>query len=242
MSHTVLHVWRVPSRHVGQALLRMAIDRLRLARVPGLSFRKLLGTGDGTTFLPADADVRTWALLTTWTSREASLAFEAHPTPRGWRRIAEQEWRADLGCLRTRGEWSGRTPFTADPALAGWAGPVAALTRARIRPSRWVGFWRAVPAVVADLDGDPSPAGTGAGPTVRLGVGEAPVGVQGTVSVWPSAAALQDFAYRRAPHREVIARTAEDGWYAEDLFARFAVLAERGVLFGADRTAVHAGA
>ena len=236
MSHTVLHVWRVPTRRVPAALVRMATDRLRLAGADGLTFRKLLGTGDGATFMPADADLRTWALLTVWDTRAQALAFEAHPTPRGWRRIATQEWRADLACLRSRGRWSRRAPFEADPTLAGrWEGPVAALTRATIRPSRWRAFWAAVPDVVADLDRHD-------GPTVRLGVGEAPLGVQGTVSVWPTRAALTDFAHRRRPHRTVVEATPREGWYAEELFARFAVLAERGVLFDVGRTAVHADA
>ena len=57
----------------------------------------------------------------------------------------------------------------------------------------------------------------------RFGVGEAPVGWQGTVSVWRSAADLTAFAYRQPEHRAVIARTPADRWYAEELFARFAV-------------------
>lgn len=207
----------------------MAVDRWWLRRARGLRFHRLLGTGHGRSFQATDADPRTWALLTAWDSPADSLAFEGHATPRGWRRIAEQEWRGDLRVLRARGRWAGREPFAPDPALVGWDGPVAAITRATIRPSHWPTFWRAVPPVVADL-------ATAEGPTVRLGIGEAPVGVQGTFSIWPSAAALTDFAYRRAPHRAVIRQTDDTEWYAEDLFARLAVVAERGTLFGEART------
>jgi hypothetical protein len=49
-------------------------------------------------------------------------------------------------------------------------------------------------------------------------------GWQGTVSLWRSAADLTAFAYRQPEHRAVIERTPADRWYAEDLFARFAVL------------------
>ena len=62
----------------------------------------------------------------------------------------------------------------------------------------------------------------------RFGMGEAPIGWQGTVSVWRNAADLIRFAYRQPQHRAVVARTATDGWYAEDLFARFAVLGVSG--------------
>jgi hypothetical protein len=59
-------------------------------------------------------------------------------------------------------------------------------------------------------------------------VGEAPIGWQGTVSVWRSAADLVEVAYRQPEHRAAIARTATAGWYAEELFARFAVCEVRG--------------
>jgi hypothetical protein len=44
------------------------------------------------------------------------------------------------------------------------------------------------------------------------------------MSVWRSAADVGRFAYRRPEHAAVVARTAELGWYAEELFARFRVL------------------
>ena len=231
VSHVVLHVWRVPAPAVPLALFRMGIDRARLAGTPGLRFRKLLGTGHGRSFSAADAYRRTFALLTWWDDLEASLSFEGHPTPRGWRRIAEEEWRGDLTPLRSHGQWSGEEPFEADRAFAtGWTGPVAAITRARIRPSQWRTFWAAVPPVVADLDAHD-------GPSVRLGIGEAPLGVQGTFTVWASTAAMTDFAYRRGAHRAAIDDTERLGWYAEELFARLALTDERGTLFGVDRTA-----
>jgi hypothetical protein len=44
------------------------------------------------------------------------------------------------------------------------------------------------------------------------------------MSVWRSAADVGRFAYRRPEHAEVVTRTAQLGWYAEELFARFRVL------------------
>lgn len=228
MSHVTMHLWRVPPRRVPVAVLRMGVDRGLLARTPGLSFHKLLGTGEGRTFSPRDADPLTWGLLCTWEDRAAADAFEGHRTPRGWRRIATEEWRADLGCLRTKGRWSGREPFDRDPHFAAWTGPVAAITRARLTLRRTATFWRAVPPVVADLAG-----GRGGGPLLQVGIGEAPVGLQGTLTVWRDAAALVDFAYHRPAHRQAIADTHRLGWYTEELFARFAVLQQRGTVSGA---------
>jgi hypothetical protein len=93
---------------------------------------------------------------------------------------------------------------------------VLALTRARLRPGKALTFWRAIPPVVREL-------GTAPGLLASFGIGEAPIGWQGTVSVWRDAADLNRFAYRQPEHRAVIARTPADRWYAEELFARFAV-------------------
>ena len=41
-----------------------------------------------------------------------------------------------------------------------------------------------------------------------VGVGEAPVGLQGTVSVWESARALRGFAYGGAAHQAVARRAS----------------------------------
>ncbi len=67
---------------------------------------------------------------------------------------------------------------------------------------------------------------------LALGIGEAPIVLQGTFSVWESSAALNSFAYDRAPHAAVVRRTAEERWYAEELFARFALLSAEGTLDG----------
>jgi hypothetical protein len=88
-----------------------------------------------------------------------------------------------------------------------------------------VTFWRSVPPVSADLH-------RSAGLRFAVGVGEAPVGLQGTFSIWRSGRDLTEFAHRRAPHVEAVRRTAELGWYSEELFARFAVVATEGTFLG----------
>jgi hypothetical protein len=207
------------------ALLRMTGDRGLLGRTLGLRFAKLLGTGDGRTFTVRDADRNRWGLLATWDAAADATAFEAGPVARGWGRIADERLRVDLRPLTSRGQWSGREPFgTPEPDRA-YDGPVAALTRARIRIRRMVTFWRAVPPVSADLHG-------AAGLRLAVGVGEAPIGLQGTFSLWDSPAAVTEFAHRRPAHLEAVRRTAEVGWYSEELFARFAVLAVDGTLGG----------
>ena len=61
-----------------------------------------------------------------------------------------------------------------------------------------------------------------------FGIGEAPLGWQGTVSIWRRPADLVRFAYRHPEHQRAIERTPATGWYAEELFARFAVVGIAG--------------
>ncbi|MGI4896322.1 MAG: hypothetical protein ACRYF3_14535 [Janthinobacterium lividum] len=218
-----LDVWTVAPQSVPAALLRMVLDRPLLARVPGARFAKLLGTGTGQTFTVRDADPLRWAVLVAWDSAGDAAAFEDSRTVHGWERTSRQRFHVSLRPLTSRGSWSRREPF-GDRAEAGaHEGPVASITRARLRPSRALGFWRAVPPVSADLHTVP-------GLRHAIGIGEAPLGYQGTFSLWESTAALREFAHRRAAHRDVMIRTPREGWYAEELFARFAVLEVRGTL------------
>ena len=198
-----LHVWRVPRRNVGAALVRMAAARRRR---PGVTFAKFLGTGTGLGFGPGDADLTRYAAVVV-SDRPVELP--------GWDRLAVASARLDLEPLTSRGTWSGRTPFGA-PTDGRSDGLVLALTRARLRPAKALSFWRAIPPVARELAAAP-------GLLARFGIGEAPIGWQGTVSVWRDAADLTRFAYRQPEHRAVIARTSTAGWYAEELFARFAV-------------------
>ena len=206
-----LHVWRIPAAAWPQALWRMAADRRRVRAVPGVRFAKLLGTGRGAGFGPARPDPARWAALT--------VSDGAAPPFPHWDRLAVAWCRLDLEPLSSRGAWAGRDPFpgtgTAPPGEAG-TGPVLVLTRARLRPWRAVAFWHAIGPVGAAVRRAP-------GLLAAFGIGEAPLGWQGTVSLWRGHGDLLDFAYRQPEHLRVVRRTPTVRWYAEELFARFAV-------------------
>ena len=218
------HLWRLSRRDIPWALRAVARDRRRVRALPGARFVKLLGTSHG--FTPFDADLQRWLLISAWPDALQGSAFEDSVIADGWHDRAVESWRAVLRPLSSRGRWAGREPFGTPTRHQAWAGPVAALTRARLSPRRAVGFWRSVPAVVAALDARP-------GLLASFGFGEAPLGYQGTFSVWSEQAALQDFAYR-TPHKDAIARSARSRWFAEELFARFAVLDSYGTIDGCD--------
>ena len=222
-----LDVWTVTPRAVPRAVWRMAADRRAVQRLPGAQFGKLLGTGDGTTFTVRDADPRHWAVLVAWDRLADAERYETSRPVRAWQRFATERLQVRLAPHGSRGRWSGREPF-GPPRARGGAdveGPIASITRARLHPSRAAGFWRAVPPVAAELRTVP-------GLRCAMGIGEAPLGYQGTFSLWDSTGALEEFAHRREAHRDVMARTPREGWYAEELFARFRVLDVRGTLDG----------
>jgi len=209
----LLDVWQVPTSRIPGALWRMARDPFALRNVPGLAFHKSLGTGAGRRFTATDADLRQWALLTVWTGDPVYL----RPTLRQWERLTPIHTRLELSPIASHGQWSGHSPFIAEPDLRTWPGPVAAITRARVKTRQWRQFQQAVPPVAGILDEQP-------GLLYRIGIGEAPIGLQGTFSVWSDPAAIKAFAYAVPEHRAVIEQTHASGWYAEELFARFAVV------------------
>ena len=218
-------LWTVRPALVAVALLRMGWDR-RVRTRPGLRFAKLVGTGSGATFTVRDADPLRWGLVTAWDDPGLAARFDSDPACRGWDRISTEHLTVELDPLACRGRWSGVEPF-GSPQPRRWNGRVAALTRARIRTAQWRRFARAVPPVSRDLN-------RAAGLQLAVGIGEAPVGLQGTFSLWESARALTDFAYRRPEHAAVVARTPVEGWYREELFARFAVRRITGTIGGRD--------
>jgi hypothetical protein len=210
-----LDVWRVPPRAVPGALWRMAWLPRRLRRDPEVGFAKLLGTGRGSGFGPAAADPCRWAALTVWRASPRPIA--------AFDRIAAAHCRLTLRPIASRGRWAGREPFagTAGGPAGGTAkepaGPILVLTRARLRPTRAVAFWRAIGPVAATLRGTD-------GLLAAFGIGEAPLGFQGTVSIWAGGSNVNGFAYRTAEHARVVEATPQRRWYAEELFARLAVL------------------
>lgn len=224
-----LFIWRVRTRFIPIAFLRMALDHLYLRRVKGLTFYKLLGTGKGETFTPRDADLWQWGLLVVG-DIEALSQVKASALIRRWNSNSTESAVIDLQTLASHGQWSKQEPFE---NIAGdiptvklqSAGSVAAITRARITWRKNLIFWRAVPPVIETLSASD-------GLIAAIGIGEAPLGLQGTFSIWRDSESLRNFAYKSQAHRTVIEKTREIGWYSEELFARFAVISATGSLNG----------
>ena len=119
--------------------------------------------------------------------------------------------------LQAHGQWDGVAPFrtTGDYDREEEA---VVLTRARIKLRYIPAFWSRVARVSESVDDYPER-------TFSVGVGEHPVVQQATVSHWTSGRAMEDYAYKSRYHSEVVKLTRQQGWYAEELFCRFRVVA-----------------
>jgi hypothetical protein len=212
----VAYFWTIRPSRFPRAIHAMGFDRFRLMLDKNVSFHKSLGTGKGETFTPSDANALQWGLIA---SVEDIEKFDNSFVIKRWRRISVSEYRAVLEPISSHGQWAGKEPFVA--TAKDWDGAVAAVTRARIKWSQNFRFWRSVPPVTISLKSAP-------GLIAAIGIGEAPIGLQGTFSLWESAAAIREFAYKGAAHQKAIADTSTYKWYSEELFARFAVLDQRG--------------
>ena len=212
----VAYFWTIKPSHIANAIVAMGFDRFFLRADRNVSFHKSLGTGKGETFTPRDANALQWGLIA---SVDSIDNFDNSFVVKRWRSFSQSEFRAVLEPISSHGQWAGKEPFVA--TAKDWDGQVAAITRARIKWSQNFRFWRSVPPVTISLKSAP-------GLVAAIGIGEAPIGLQGTFSLWESAAAIRDFAYKGAAHQKAIADTSAYKWYSEELFARFAVREVRG--------------
>ena len=228
MPHTTLSVFTLKPGNRRWGLAQMGTSPPQLKRVPGLRFFKLLGSGANNGF-GIWPNLDRYGFMAVWDDAAAADAFFArHPLWSTYQQRSAEIWSVVLAPLKSHGLWDGQAPFDYAPEVAGAAGaPVAVLTRASIRWRKTPRFWRFVEPTSAAL-------ATAAGVRAAIGLGELPLIRQATFSVWESAQAMQEYAYRDVRHREVIQLTRREKWYGEDLFARFSVLSSTGTLDGKD--------
>ncbi|HEX8329349.1 MAG TPA: spheroidene monooxygenase [Hymenobacter sp.] len=228
MPHTTLTVFTLKPGNRRWGLAQMGTSPGTLSRVAGLRFFKLMGSGarNGFGFWP---NLERYGFMAVWESPDAAAAFFAeHPLWSTYQQRSTEMWNVGLAPLKAHGLWDGQSPFAYETGLTPAAtAPVAVLTRASISWLKTPRFWQYVEPTSAAL-------ADAAGVRAAIGLGELPVVRQATFSVWESAQAMQQYAYRDERHRQVIQLTRREKWYSEELFARFAVLDSRGTLDGHD--------
>ncbi len=208
------------------ALWQMLLSRPKLKRLPGISFMRMVGHGSREGFYPWP-NFGVYGVLACWPSLEHARAQVAQaPVFAAYRAHAAEAVTFYLRPTRSRGQWGGQAPFAVgapEPLEA----PLAVLTRAAIRPRHMIAFWRRTPGIRATIP----PEG---GLRFKAGLGEVPWLNQITFTVWTDRAALRAFAHDPAgPHGAAAEAARRNGWFAEELFARFAVEACEGRWEGA---------
>lgn len=198
--------------------------RLQLARTPGLTFAKVMGSGHegGFQLQPSASHQGLFCVF-----REESDADEfLHTSPvlARYRQHARELLAVKLKAYSARGAWSGANPLALDAAPPQPGETIAALTRASIRPAVALRFWRRAPAAEESLR-------RARGCLLAMGIGEAPLLRQATFSIWENVAAMDAYA-RAGAHAEAIRAAAKERYFSESLFARFVPIEAVGVWKG----------
>lgn len=213
--------WLVPV-----ALLAMAVHRAPMKRQKGCSFWQLLGSGKNGTF-SLKPDWQQWGLFAVWNDRENFDSFYTQSfVAKWWDIFGCEKWTILCEPLQSHGKWDGKEPF-GNVNTQNYDGPVAVLTRATLRFKRLKNFWSNVDEVSELMRRSP-------GYIMSLGIGERPIYRQATFSIWNSPDDVKAFAYGSKEHAEVIRKTRDEGWYSEELFARFKPMAATGTLNNED--------
>ena len=130
-----------------------------------------------------------------------------------------QNWTIFLKPISVRGSWSGKLPFQAQKDIS--SGRIVALTRATIKFTTLLKFWRKVPDVQRLISSDRNVL-------FKIGLGEVPGRQQVTFSIWPSQVAMDEFARNNGAHSEAIKSVRRGNWFSEELYARFKIFDEIG--------------
>nr|MCU0348581.1 hypothetical protein [Saprospiraceae bacterium] len=209
-SITTLTFFRFPSLSDKiWAFGQMQFAHSHLVKTPGLIFYKLMGSGRELGFNPLP-DWGVYAMLGIWENEQAAERFfSKSEIYQRYRAHTSEQWTIFMKTRQSKGLWSGGNPFTPATDLKGENPLVAVITRATIRPSKLVKFWRYVPT-------SQRPIQKGcAGLIFTKGIGEAPLVQMATFSLWENMEALKNFAYNSPEHQVAIQKTRQLDWYKE---------------------------
>ncbi len=203
---------------------RIAFSRWLPERAPGLRFMKTLGSGRAAGFglMPSPSHQGLFCLFDDDDSANAFIA--GSPLVQRYRQSSSDCLLLTLRPTSSRGTWD-RVAIAPGLALPDGV-PVAALTRASIRPRAAVSFWRHAPAAQAGLADAP-------GCELAIGLGEAPLLRQATFSLWRDTAAMDAYA-RTGAHQQAIRAAWQQHFFSESMFVRFAPISSQGRWRGRD--------
>lgn len=175
----------------------------------------MMGAGGGNGF-SIRPDFKRYVVLFFFENEELLGQFLIENATLNWYLSASEHYLvAKLNPYKGHGAWGGEAPFDYDSSVLKESDPVAVITRATINFRALPDFWRNVPKVADFMHSAPA--------LHQIGIGEYPLFMQATFSIWENLSSLKKTAYSNTPHAEVVKKTRERNWYKEELFAEFAI-------------------
>ena len=204
-----------------RALGRMGRPPIQLNKVSGLTFFKPLGTGSGNGF-SIKPDFSTFGFVAVFNSEQVAREFLKSPLINEYSATSESHSYVLMQTIKSHGEWSKQNPFQSSVEFDKTM-PLGVITRATIKPRLAFRFWKHVPSVSKSMEGYKELI-------FSKGIGEFPLLMQATFSIWTDAEAMMNYAYQNPKHAEMVKKTRDLGWYSEELFARFQPIHQEGDL------------
>ncbi|MBU3725626.1 MAG: spheroidene monooxygenase [Burkholderiaceae bacterium] len=201
---------------------RFVLGRWPLRNIPGLSFSKILGSGHEGGFGLKPSATRQGLFCLFEQEIQADQFLRHSKVVTAYRARAREFFSCKLQAYSCKGSWSGTSIPVEGNAPA--SGPIAALTRASIRPSKASAFWRNSPPAELSL-------AKAQGCLIAVGLGEAPVLRQATFSIWESVEAMNSYA-RTGAHMDAIKASLGGQHFSESMFVRFRPISPQGVWKG----------
>ncbi len=197
--------------------------RFSLRREAGITFFKVLGSGENAGFglRPSPSHQ---GLFCAFVDDAAATKFIANSKVlSAYRQHAREFFCVKLKAFSSRGSWANQAPLTitASAPSAALMMPVAALTRASIRPVVAAKFWRRAPPAELSLQ-------RAHGCLLAAGLGESPLLRQATFTIWESVAAMDAYA-RTGAHMDAIRAAHAGHFFSESMFTRFIPYDARGM-------------
>ena len=206
------------------AFAQMQLGHSQLKNITGLVFYKLMGSGAENGF-SSKPNFGVYSLLCVWNSEQDATSFlENNSFYKKYKSKSIETFTVFAHPAEAHGKWDNKQPFVSSATLA-LDLPVMVLTRASIRLTKIISFWKRVGNVSKSLEKYD-------GLVLSIGVGEWPLIQQATVSIWKTQAEMIDYAYKNKKHLEVVRLTRKLNWYKEEMFARFSPYKFSGIWNG----------
>jgi hypothetical protein len=193
------------------------------AETPGLLYAEPTLTAPMSSSARPSANLRTAALISAWEDDDSLDRFLERPESAPF----SDGWHVRMEPLRVSGSWPQMPGLPTSEKPVDRDEPVAVLTLGWLRLNRLVPFLRAANRAEADAVEEPDMLAS-------LGLARPPHFVS-TFSLWRSAAAMRDYAYRqRGAHRAAVATDRERAFHHRSAFIRFRPYLSQGTWEGRD--------